>query len=265
MKRLLNFTRSLVALLAIPTALVFFYQHRLLYPAPPIALPINLPPHVERIDLGESYALLLESHAGEAHRKPLIIYAHGNGEAAVQWVDEFDGVLSRGISVLLVEYPGYAGASGSPTLGSIRETWLAAYDALTKRPGIDVKAIIVYGRSMGGGAAALLAAERPVAALVLESTFTTLARLVSEKGIPSFLLRDRYDIEATVRSLDVPVFVYHGTQDRLIPSSHGRALATAAKDSTFVTATCGHNSCPRPWDDLFVFLAEKAGIATGLP
>lgn len=239
-------------------ALLYFKQSALLYPAPTQSFPpAALLGDAEKISLSESYGLLLEPTESPDSPYPLVIFAHGNGEAAFMWVPAFDELRDRGIGVFLLEYPGYAGAGGSPNLQAIEGAIVEAYDRLVARPEVDGTRIVAYGRSIGSGAASLLAAKRPVAALALESGFSSLPLLLREKGLPAFLLRDRYDNAAIVKTLRVPIFLYHGTEDATIPISHSQTLAAAGREVTFASANCGHNNCPRPWPTLLSFLEEK--------
>ncbi len=113
--------------------------------------------------------------------------------------------------------------------------------------------IVAYGRSLGGGAACALAREREVAALILESAFTSVSAIAQRLGVPRPLVRDRYDNLTTVASLDIPVLVVHGERDTIIPVSHGEELARAA-GVELVRLPCGHNDCPRPWGEIREFL-----------
>ncbi len=250
----------IIVLLGLAMALLYVGQYKMLYPAPSALIPDGLPANVERIDYPEGYGLLLTPPNDGAAPSPLIIFAHGNGELAYFWMQEFQALANHGLAVLLLEYPGYGGAEGRPSQASIQAAVLAAYDHAVARNDIDSDNIIAYGRSIGGGAAAILADKRRVRALCLESTFSSLATLVSEKGLPSFLLRDRYDNETIVRSLDVPIFLYHGAQDTLIPLHHSEALQKATKNAEMHTQPCGHNDCPRPWPELLTFLKVKLGL-----
>ena len=106
---------------------------------------------------------------------PLLIHAHGNGELIDIQTKSVAPLRAAGISVLLVEYPGYGRSGGNPSEKSVTATFVAAYDRVKGDPRVDATRIIGYGRSLGGGAVAQLAARRPLAALVLESTFTSIA------------------------------------------------------------------------------------------
>ncbi|MBW1834753.1 MAG: alpha/beta fold hydrolase, partial [Deltaproteobacteria bacterium] len=102
---------------------------------------------------------------------PAVIFAHGNAELIDFWPEEFKNFTALGVGVMLVEYPGYGRSEGSPSKKSINEAFLSAYDILTARKDVDPERIIIFGRSIGGGAACALAAKRPSAALILKSTF----------------------------------------------------------------------------------------------
>jgi hypothetical protein len=190
---------------------------------------------------------------------PLILFTHGNGELIDDWAREFEEPRSWGAAVLLIEYPGYGRSGGAPSETSIANATVAAYDWASARPDVDGRRIIAYGRSLGGGAACALVTRREVAALVLESTFTSVRALARRLGVPGFLVLDPFDNLARVASFRGPVLVIHGTRDELIPVEQARALHAAIPQSELVLfGDCGHNDCPRPWPKLREFLASHA-------
>lgn len=199
-----------------------------------------------------------------AERGPAIIFAHGNGELIEHWRDSFDPLRQRGLAVMLVEYPGYGRSEGEPQERLIRETFVKAYDTLAAMPEVDPKAIVAYGQSLGGGAVSALAAERPVRALILQSTFTSLRPFARKYFAPPTLLRDTYDSLAVVRRYAGPVLVIHGSHDAFIPASEGRALASAAHHGTYREYSCGHTcwdvaTLPL-WEDIQDFLTASQVI-----
>jgi uncharacterized protein len=208
----------------------------------------------------ETLYLAAQTHAGAS---PAVIFAHGNGELTDYWIHSLDGFRARGIAVLLVEYPGYGRSTGSPSEASIRVAMDAAYDRLASDPRVDRARILGFGQSLGGGAVCLLSLDRPLRAIILESTFPSLAIFTSRYAAPSFLLRDRFDNLSAVRRFAGPLLVIHGRQDRLIPWPEGRRLALASPRATFRLYECGHG-CWDPdrlpfWRDADPFLAD-AGI-----
>jgi fermentation-respiration switch protein FrsA (DUF1100 family) len=188
---------------------------------------------------------------------PVLMYTHGNGELIDFWAGEFAPVRAAGIHVLLVEYPGYGRSSGRPSERSITHTLLTAYDAVARDPRVDGARIAGHGRSLGGGAMAQLAALRPLAALVLESSFTSLTDIIRGFGIPKWLVANHFDTRAVLAKFTGPVLVLHGTQDISIPVTHAYALQQAATRATLHVLDCGHNDCPRQWELVLGFLAQN--------
>jgi uncharacterized protein len=248
-----------VVLLAIVYLVVIYTTQRsILFPAPSMLTTAH-DPRAELVRLsshdGPVEALFLSSTAGLPGPAPLLVFTHGNAELADDWVDVFGVPRAWGWAVLLVEYPGYGRSAGTPSEASITAAALAAFDWALKDPRIDPKRIVAYGRSLGGGAASRLAAERPVAALVLESSFTSVRAFATRLLAPGFMVRDPFDNLEALRSYRGPMLVVHGVDDDIVPISHGRALAAAVPGAEFHEVACAHNDCPRPWPILRSFLA----------
>ena len=178
---------------------------------------------------------------------PAVIFAHGNAELIDFCPEKLKNFTELGIGVMLVEYPGYGRSEGTPSQKSITETFLLAYNILITRKDVDPDRIIIFGRSIGGGAACALAAKRPSAALILNSTFISTHSLASKYFIPRFLIRDPFDNLTIISSYSKPVLIIHGKYDEIIPYTHGVALYNAAKNGKMVTYNCGHNNCPPDW------------------
>src|SRR5262249_19220688 len=143
----------------------------------------------------------------------------------------------------------------------IVQVMLAAYEWASQQPGVDPKRIVAYGRSLGGGAATALAKRKPVAALILESTFTSIRPMAARFRAPAFLIRDPFDNLETVRHFTGPLLILHGTHDEVIPVEHARELAAAAPQSELRLLDCGHNDCDKPWPLVRAFLTRH-GLLT---
>jgi fermentation-respiration switch protein FrsA (DUF1100 family) len=188
---------------------------------------------------------------------PLIIYAHGNAELIDMRAGDFAILRAAGVGVLQVEYPGYGRSGGSPSEESLTASLVAAYDWAAHESRIDGRRIVGYGRSLGGGAIAQLAARRKLAALIFESTFYNFEDVVTAYGVPRMLLINHFDTGAVVRAYPGPVLLLHGTRDRVFPSEDAEKLAEAATRATLHLDACGHNDCPRHWDLVLGFLAQN--------
>lgn len=233
--------------------LVFVLQRQMMFPRymlpkPPVSIPDQ--PGVEQIWIETSFgrveARLLWPVAEASLKEPLpaIIFAHGNAELIDYCQEEMQDFTRMGLAVLLVEYPGYGNSRGAPGQKTITETFVAAYDALVKRKEIDSSAIVLFGRSLGGGAVCQLATRRPSAALILQSAFMYTRWFSRRYLTPDFLVRDPFDNLKVVGAYKNPVLIMHGQYDDVIPYTHGQALHKAAANSKLVTYACGHNDFP---------------------
>lgn len=251
---------------------VFFLQRQVLFPVnqlprPPVAPPIHVPHEKIRLEMPfgtvEAWYLMPESE-NPGKPSPLVILAHGNGDLIDTCLPEAMGFVRMGMRALMVEYPGYGRSTGKPNQGTVTETFIAAYDRIVSRPGVDPNRILFYGRSLGGGAICQLAKQRPSAAMILVSTFTSVDIFARRFYAPGFLVRDRFDNLSVVKSYDQPILIIHGNRDDVVPYSHGKALSEAAKDAQLVTYTCGHNDMPPDvpvfWGDIRDFLRRNTSF-----
>lgn len=210
---------------------------------------------------GQVEAWYLPARSAGEKPTPLVIFFHGNGELIDYWPETFEGLRELGIGVLLVEYPGYGRSGGKPSERSIRETALAAYDTAANHPDIDPARIVVYGRSLGGGAACILAEQRQAAALILQSTFSSTAQFARKMLLPGFLVLDRFDNLTALDGYDGPVLVFHSERDDLIPFEHARRLVSAAERGELVKMACVHSDCPPDytqfWEQIHQFLLRN--------
>jgi pimeloyl-ACP methyl ester carboxylesterase len=246
-----------VALLAY-LGFAFGMQRRVLYPRPPAAASTPpLPPGTQVVWLGEDGDVEAWYLPPPPSRRPApaMLFTHGNGELIDHWVNAFSVPQQWGMGLLLIEYPGYGRSGGDPSEGSIRDAVVSGFDHLNAQSEIDGDRIIAYGRSLGGAAAGALVRERPIAAMILESTFTSVRAMAAGFGIPRPLVLDRFETLDAVSDFDGPVLVMHGTHDRIIPPLHGKSLARAA-GTELLLLPCGHNDCPRPWPLIRSFLVE---------
>lgn len=211
--------------------------------------------------------LLPGAGADAASPGPLVVFCHGNAELIDDWPDELEPYRQRGFTVLLPEYRGYGRSGGAPGQAAITEDLAWFLGQALARPEVDPDRVVYHGRSLGGGAACALAALRPPRALVLESTFTSMAPMAARFLMPGFLVRDRWDNLAVLRGLACPVLVFHGTRDSTVPFSHAEALRQAASRARLVERDSGHNDLPRDsiyWNAIDRLLAE-AGLGRPAP
>jgi len=250
---------------------LFVMQRQMLFPRYLVELPYNNENifGLEKIWVTTSFGkietwFLPQTSGSVTKPAAAVIFAHGNGELIDFWPHELKKLTHLGIGVLLVEYPGYGRSKGSPSQKNITEAFIRAYDVLVARPDVDPSRIVLFGRSLGGGAVCTLAAHRPSAALILMSSFVSVRSFASKYLVPGFLIRDPFDNLVIVRAYHGPILVVHGKFDDVIPYKHGTTLYQAARRGQLISCDSGHNDCPPSWDtfwrDIETFLHNSGLI-----
>lgn len=158
--------------------------------------------------------------------QPVVIFFHGNGSSAYDGRFIYKHFIEQGFGVIAAEYPGYPGATGSPTQRGIIHAALAQYDFIRAK-GVTPEQIYLYGTSLGAGVAAQLASRKAVAKIVMEAPFNSMMDMVRLR-MPFFafppLIKDKYESDKALEGKSVPMLWLHGTHDRVIPIAQGRKL-----------------------------------------
>lgn len=240
----------LVALVvySIVIALAWTFQTSLVYPAPRGHVPVPAGFAEVRLRTADGLTLrALEPPAGAG--RPTVVHFHGNGGSLAGAVIETRGLAKAAYGLLLVNYRGYGINPGTPSEQGFYADGRAAFAYLAER-GIGPGDIVVMGNSIGSGPSTQMALEFSPRALILVSPFTSLTDVATETMwfLPMRrLLRDRFDNQAKIARLPMPVLIQHGTADMLIPSAHAEALAKAARDPTLqLFEGVGHDLSFRP-------------------
>lgn len=173
---------------------------------------------------------------------PTVLYFHGNGGNLGGLGYTFHQFRQAGFGALAVDYRGYGLSEGHPSEQGLYQDARAAYAECLKR-GVKTKQLIIHGQSLGGAVAVQLAAEKPCAGLVLESTFTS-GKAIARRlygNVASSLMVTRYNTQETVKGLTCPVLVIHGTADDFIPTSMGKKIHQNAPQPKWLWLVPGAN------------------------
>ncbi|MDN3523600.1 alpha/beta hydrolase [Halomonas ramblicola] len=273
----------LVALLlgayALVVLLAWVFQDRLLYL-----------PHVGREVIGSPAdrglaweAVALETEDGltldawwvpaEAPRAALL-FLHGNAGNISHRLDSIAQFHALDLSVLILDYRGYGESEGRPSEAGTALDARAGWHWLVEQRRLAPEEVVLFGRSLGAGVAAELAAAlsaggTPPAAVILESSFRSVPKLAQRlyPFLPArWLARFAYDTERRVAAIAAPLLVIHSRDDEIIPFDEGEAVHAAAREPKALLAIRGgHNtgfrdSEPEYSAGIEAFLSEEAGL-----
>ena len=239
---------SVAALYCLLLLALFLLQRHWIYPAP--NGPASLPPGFTEVEYVTSDGLqLVGAWRSAENTKPVVVFFHGNADDWSGAALATQSLADAGYSVLLPEYRGYSGNPGSPDEKGLYKDGRAALSWLS-RQGSSGDNVVLIGNSLGSGVAVQLASETQPQALILVSPYSSMVGLVAEilPWIPvRLLLTERYENDRKLPSIDVPTLIVHGSEDSLIPLSHGQRLAAVGRQTELRTFTdAGHELVYRP-------------------
>ena len=228
----LSFLWACLAFIVLAPLLFYVLQRTLIY-IPSQKKPTRVAFRAEdmqRIELFTEDNIVLNAwYKPAAPHKPTLIIFHGNAGHIGARMPLARQLIQQKFGVLLLEYRGYGGNAGHPTEQGLYQDARTGMMFLKKQH-VPLEHIVLYGESLGTGVATKMAEEYPGAcALILQSPYTNLSDL-GRYHYPWIPLSpwDKFDSLSRIKSIHMPLLALHGTQDRVIPYSHGRALFEAA-------------------------------------
>lgn len=250
--------RTIASLIAVVTAcyvllavLMYVFQERMVFLAGLPGRALEATPQ----DAGFDYAdVSLETSDGISlhgwyvyapDARGTVLFLHGNAGNISHRLDSIAVFHELGLDTFIIDYRGYGQSQGKPSEEGTYRDAEAAWEYLVTQRGMDPARVIVFGRSIGGGVAAWLAARRKPAALIVESSFTSAADMAAHlyPFLPARLMsRLRYPVADYVASAECAVLIVHSRDDEIIPFKMGKALYEAAPvPKAFVELRGDHN------------------------
>ncbi|MBC7800464.1 MAG: alpha/beta hydrolase [Gemmatimonadaceae bacterium] len=230
-------TRTRLLVLAAPLfayllalLLLFVVQRRLVFV--PDATRPTAPAGFQEVVVpaSDGLALLAWQRAG-APDGPVMLYLHGNGGNLDNRAARAGRFAGFGIGLLFLEWRGYGGNPGAPSEAGLMADARGAM-AFLARQGYAPGRVILYGESLGTGIAVKIAAEQPVAAVILESPYTSLRDIAGGRmwwAPVGLLMRDPIDALAAMPAVSAPILVLRGARDDIVPPAMGQAMYDAAR------------------------------------
>jgi pimeloyl-ACP methyl ester carboxylesterase len=177
----------------------------------------------------------------------LVLYFHGNTRSIKGWGKYARDFYRYNYDVLLVDYRGFGKSTGRRDEQAMLGDMQYVYDRLRERH--PENHLIVYGRSMGSGFATKLASDNHPRYLILDAPYYNFSRVV-ERLVPvmplRLMLRFKLRSDRWIRHVRCPIYIIHGTHDRLIPIGHSVKLQALNPQRTTLIRIRGggHNNLP---------------------
>jgi len=179
--------------------------------------------------------------------KGVVFYVKGNSRSIKGWGKFARDFVSKGYDFFMVDYRGFGKSKGKRSESTIHNDLQHIYKKLTTQ--YDENNIVIYGRSIGSGFATRIASWNHPNKLILDSPYYSFTKQLKRYGfwLPINLL-SRYSIRTDqfIKKVSCPIYIIHGTKDRLIPISASKKLAELMPLQTIHLPIKGahHNNLP---------------------
>ena len=162
-----------------------------------------------------------------------VLFCHGNAGNISNRLDTLEMFHELDLNCLIVDYRGYGKSTGKPTEIGTKIDILAGFQWLVDEKGTSPEQIILFGRSLGGSIAVMIAKDVHPGGLVLESAFTSFDDVGAHyyPWLPVRLFsRFDYNTLEAVSQVTCPVLVIHSPDDEIIPYKFGQQIYDAAPE-----------------------------------
>ena len=208
----------------------------------PEAKPIN-------ISTKDGLHLLAWYSPPNLHNKPTIIYFHGNAGNIGHRGKRLHYLLEEGFGLLLLSYRGYGNNPGNPSENGLYEDARAAIYFIQSEK-IPSQKIVLFGESLGTGVAVQMAIEYQVGALILQSPYTSMGDTASFHyayfPFLKYLIKDKFNSIEKIQKILIPMLIYHGEKDDIVPFWMAKALydkANTVKTLLLIPEASHHDLC----------------------
>ena len=183
-----------------------------------------------------------------------LVYCHGQGGDISDSWPRIELLAPLGYSLFIWDYRGFGRSTGTPSERGIHDDEEALWSTFSSM--IGGNRLVYYGRSFGGAPCIDLATRHPPAALIEESTFTSVDALVADGAyadLPrSFVSDDSWNSLQKIGTLGrVPFLALHGDADDYVQPKYSRQLAAAHPGPTELVLVPGadHSNVPDKMGD----------------
>jgi len=189
-----------------------------------------------------------------------VLRFYGNADRADRWVaaeaEEWNG---RAVEIWGMNYPGFGRSTGPARLSRIGPAAITAFDELKRHAA--GRPIVVYGASLGSAAALHVAAQRPVAGLILHNPLP-LRQMILRRfgwwnlwllaGPIALQIPQELDSISNAKAIQTPAIFLLAEKDEIVPPRYHRLVVDAyAGQKRVVTLRDAYHNTP----------VEGAGLA----
>jgi pimeloyl-ACP methyl ester carboxylesterase len=251
-------SRILLLLVALYLAVIFLGNlpdHLILFPT---TAPLDTHGAIRKVlpfQKGELELWTARSQLAQRHGRPdvYVLRFYGNADRADRWVvAEAEAWNGRAVEIWGMNYPGFGGSTGPARLSRIGPAALTAFDELSRSAG--QRPIVLFGASIGTAPALHVAANRPVAGLILHNPPALRQMILRQFGwwnlwllAGPVALKIPRDLDSIANSgaIHAPAIFLLAEQDEVVaPRYHRMVVDAYAGEKRVITLPGAHHNSP---------------------
>lgn len=157
-----------------------------------------------------------------------LLHFHGNAGFILSQYQAITPLLNYGFQAFVFDYSGYGFSEGKATRNNLLFDGNSALSYIKSREDVKNTKLVIYGQSLGGHLAAVVAQQREadIDALVIEGAFSSHKDIAAETAgiFGRILVSEKYSALKSIQGYKKPVLVIHSTEDEVIPFELGQKL-----------------------------------------
>ncbi len=186
-------------------------------------------------------------HFKVPNSKGVVFYIKGNSRSIKGWGKFAKDFVGKGFDFFILDYRGFGKSRGRRTEEILFSDLQQVYKWLASE--YEEEQIVLYGRSLGSGLAARIASWNSPRMLILDCPYYSFLYHIKRYGfiLPlNWLLRYHIRTDRFIKKVQAPVYILHGSKDRLIPYKQSEMLRQLAPEriKLFPIVGAGHNNLP---------------------
>jgi fermentation-respiration switch protein FrsA (DUF1100 family) len=134
----------------------------------------------------------------------------------------------------MFDYSGFGFSQGKATRDNVLTDALSALDYLKTRQEVKGTKLVVYGQSLGGNLAPVVASKRQneIDGLVIEGGFSSYKDMAAKRFgfLGRILIAEKYSAMKSIKTYKKPLLSMHSPQDQTVPFDLGKKLFDNANE-----------------------------------
>lgn len=163
-----------------------------------------------------------------------ILFLHGNGGNIYTEYPTALPFVERGAQVFVFDYSGYGLSTGKASRDRVLTDARSALEHVRSRPDVTGTDVVLYGQSLGGHTAALLACSEGFNSIVIEGGFLSFEKIGARHShtgpLGKLLIKEGASAEACLKNYSGPLLVIHSREDRTVPFEMGQDMYSVANE-----------------------------------